>query len=121
MPQGIVFGLAVQALALQALDRLEEALARSSEAMTLVATGTPIVGVEEALHVHAKLLHRLGRTAEARPFMQRALDEIVKKARRLKQPQRRKSFLGTPVNREILDSYTRIIGPLDGLLPETGE
>jgi serine/threonine protein kinase/predicted ATPase len=120
MPQGIVFGLAVQALALEAMGRAEEGLARSSEAMTMVATGTPIVGVEEALHVHASLLHRLGRTTEAKPFMQRALDEIVKKARRLKQPDRQRSFLETPVIRDILTSYTRIIGPLDGLLPDPG-
>jgi len=118
MPQGVVFGLMLQAKALAALNRLDDALARSSEAMSLVATGTPIVGVEEALHVHAQLLHGLGRTAEARPFMERALEEITKKGKRLKQAERLATFLDAAPIKEILTTYTRIIGPVDGLLPK---
>jgi tetratricopeptide (TPR) repeat protein len=117
MPQGIVFGLMLQARALRAQRQIPEALARSSEAMAVVATGTPIVGVEEALCTHAELLHLLGRTAEARPFMQRALDEVAKKAKRLKQEERLRSFLGSKVIQHIVTTYRQIIGPTDDLLP----
>lgn len=112
MPQGVVFGLMLQAEALKAQRRFDEGLARSAEAMAVVATGTPIVGVEEALCTHAELLHLMGRTSEARPFMQRGLDEILKKARRFRQPERQRSFLAGRVIRRILDSYTQIVGPL---------
>jgi tetratricopeptide (TPR) repeat protein len=113
MPQGIVFGLMVAAKALDQLGRSEEALARSAEAMAVIATGTPIVGVEEALHQHAQLLISLGRRAEARPFMQRAVEEIKKKARRFKQPERRDSFLNVKTIKDILTTYTQLIGPLE--------
>ena len=95
----------------------EEALARSSEAMTVIATGTPIVGVEEALHVHAKLLHELGRTSEAKPFMQRAVEEIRKKARRISDDDRRASFLAVRPIAEVVETYTRLVGPADDLQP----
>lgn len=117
MPQGVVFGLMIEAKALLSLGRNEEALARSSEAMSLVATGTPIVGVEEALRQHAVILHALGRSAEARPFIQRSLEEVAKKARRLKRGDYLASFLKTPIIDGITRTYTQIVGPPGDLLP----
>jgi tetratricopeptide (TPR) repeat protein len=119
MPQGVVFGLMLMARALSSLGRKEEALQRSSEAMALVATGTPIVGVEEALHEHAKVLRDLGRTTEARPFLERALKEIRKKVRRLKTPERQQSFLAVKPIRDVLATYALVIGPIEDLTSAT--
>lgn len=115
MPQGVVFGLMVSALIRAEMGQLEEALALSSEGMTVIATGTPIVGVEEPLHVHAKLLRDAGRVSEAKPFMERAIGEIRKKARRFSHADQRASFLAVRPIQEIVNTYTRLVGPVEGL------
>jgi eukaryotic-like serine/threonine-protein kinase len=117
MPQGVVFGTMVTATILADMGKLDEALSRSSEAMSVIATGTPIVGVEEPLHVHAKLLRDAGRLSEAKPFLQRAVDEIRKKVRRIKQDDRRDSFLSVRSIREVVTTYTQLVGPADELIP----
>ena len=115
MPQGVVFGAMVAATILAEMGKLDEALSRSSEAMSVIATGTPIVGVEEPLHVHAKLLRDAGRLSEAKPFLQRSVDEIRKKARRIKDDDRRASFLSVRSIREIVVTYIQLVGPADDL------
>jgi len=117
MPQGVVFGAMVAATILADMGKVDEALTRSSEAMSVIATGTPIVGVEEPLHVHAKLLRDAGRLSEAKPFLQRAVDEIRKKTRRIKQEDRRDSFLSVRSIREIVTTYTQLVNPADDLIP----
>lgn len=116
MPQGIVFGTMVAATILAEMGKIDEAVSRSSEAMSVIATGTPIVGVEEPLHVHAKLLRDAGRLSEAKPFLQRAVDEIRKKARRIKHEDRRASFLSVRSIREVVTTYTQLVGPADDLI-----
>ncbi len=111
MPQGVVFGSMVAATILADMGKIEDAVARSSDAMSVIATGTPIVGVEEPLHIHAKLLRDAGRLSEAKPFLQRAVDEIRKKARRIKQDDRRASFLAVRPIREVVTTYTQLVGP----------
>ncbi len=117
MPQGVVFGAMVAATILADMGKLDEAMTRSSEAMSVIATGTPIVGVEEPLHVHAKLLRDAGRQSEAKPFLQRAVDEIRKKARRIKHEDRRDSFLSVRYIREVVTTYTQLVGQADDLIP----
>ena len=116
MPQGVVFGTMVAAIILAEMGKLDEALTRSSEAMSVIATGTPIVGVEEPLHAHAKLLRDAGRLSEAKPFLQRAVDEIRKKARRMKREDRRASFLNVRPIREVVTTYTQLVGPAEDLI-----
>ena len=115
MPQGVVFGLMVSAIIRAEMGQLEEALALSSEGMTVIATGTPVVGVEEPLHVHAKLLRDAGRISEAKPFMERALGEIRKKARRFTDDDRRASFLAVRPIKEIVTTYAQLVGPVEDL------
>ena len=65
IPQGEVYAMAAEALALGKLGRVDEALARAAQAVAIIDGGREVEGVEEILHVHGKLLQQVGRTEEA--------------------------------------------------------
>jgi predicted ATPase len=94
MMVGIIYGLTFQALALSKLGRHDEAVAASDEAIALLDT-TRIDGVEHIYRWRATVLAAAGKTEAARAAEAKATAEVNAKARRLRDPELRKTFLAS--------------------------
>jgi tetratricopeptide (TPR) repeat protein len=84
--------------------RPEEALRYSTHAVELYRTrgDMPAMRTEEILFTHYRVLRARGRDAEAAPFLEEAYAVLEEKAGRLRDPERRASFLErVPLSREI--------------------
>lgn len=107
MPQGEIFGQSMAARALAALDRTEEALGMSAQAVARLATCGYVAESEVILHAHAMILAGAGRKQEARPYMEKALHEIRRKKDSISSEELRRSYLSVPPARDIVSDYTR--------------
>jgi hypothetical protein len=102
MPVGQLYGLAVEALALSELGRGAEAADVAGRAVALLDAMEHPEGAEEILHIHARLARAAGRREEARASLRRAHTEVQSKARRLRDPTLRASYLASEPARDIL-------------------
>jgi eukaryotic-like serine/threonine-protein kinase len=94
MMVGIIYGLTFQALALSKLGRHDEAVAATDEAIALLDT-TRTDGVEHIYRWRATVLTAAGKTEAARAAEAKAAAEVNAKARRLRDPELRKTFLAS--------------------------
>lgn len=107
MPQGEVFGLSVQANALSRYQKLDEAVGLSAQAVARMSTCGHVAEAEVVLHTHARLLTQAGRSEEAMPYLQKAVEAIRRKHAQTKNEQWRKSYLSIPPANEILSDLRR--------------
>ncbi len=94
MMVGIIYGLTFQALALSKLGRHDEAVVASDEAIELLAT-TRADGLEHLYRWRADVLAAAGKTDAARAALALADAEVEAKAKKLRDPEMRKSFLAS--------------------------
>ena len=100
-----VAALSLLGAAAQERGELDEAQARSAEAVTLITdAGTmPALRTEEVYLTHARILRASGQDDEARRWLSRAADVLQQKADTIVDSQRRAMFLERiPVSRAIL-------------------
>jgi eukaryotic-like serine/threonine-protein kinase len=102
LPIGEIYALAAQALALARLGQRARAAELSAAAVHKLDAARAGEGAEEILHIHARLSRAAGREAEAALSLERAHQEILSKARRLKDDAVRSRFLLASPAREIL-------------------
>ncbi len=104
---GEILGYTYQAMALMAIGRSQEALEASSKAVTLLeAHGSSEVLREEILYDHSLALQALGKSEEARRYLEFAFAEIQRKADKIQSPEMRLSFLhNVPLNRTIIQQW----------------
>ena len=109
MPVGQIFGLAVQALALQKLDDLQRAADASQCAVTLQSEQPRSEGSEQILYIHAITCEAAGRIEEARTAIRQARREIEDKAGRLRDPGLEAQYLSSYLPAAIMDASERIL------------
>jgi tetratricopeptide (TPR) repeat protein len=104
MPVGVVYGHAVQGLALARLDRFAEAADASAEAVRLQGLDDQSMaeGAEQILWIHARLCEAAGRTADAGDAWRRARAEVTKKASKLHDEALKKIYLASRVPAAVL-------------------
>ena len=107
MMVGIVYGLAVQGLALSRLGDHAAATAATAEAVALQAAQARPEGAEHILHWHALTLAAAGQLPAARAAFARAAAEIDAKAARLRDPALRAAYLGSKTARAVLAALGR--------------
>src|SRR5262249_59521046 len=86
LPIGEIFGLAVEALALAKMGRPIDAADRAAAAVHRLDATRAIEGADEILFIHARLARAAGRTDDAAASLRRAHEEVLARARRLKDP-----------------------------------
>ncbi|HEX4460617.1 MAG TPA: tetratricopeptide repeat protein, partial [Polyangia bacterium] len=99
---GEVYGLCAEALALGRAGRHQEALSRSTQAVTLFDSGRDVDTPEEVLFIHARAAKAAGATSVAHEALRRAHAEVVRKSRRLRDEGWRARYLGAPPARDIV-------------------
>jgi predicted ATPase len=102
MPVGEIYGLAVEGLALAKLGRPIDAADRAAAAVRRLDATRAMEGADEILFIHARLARAAGRPDEAAASLRRAHDEVVAKARRIKDPALRALYVAAPPVRDIL-------------------
>jgi hypothetical protein len=91
---GIIYGLALQGLALSRLGRHDEAMACADDAVRRLEGARP----DGAEHIHrwrAEVLAAAGRIDDARAALDRANAEIAAKATKLRDPELRRLYLAS--------------------------
>jgi len=100
--------LSGQALTFLEQRKLSKALRRSSRAVTLIQA---LEGGREdpTVHYHHfRVLRARGRVKEAKQQLKQAYEEIMRRAKRIRDPKRRESFLSNVnSNREIIEAWER--------------
>ncbi|MBC7258911.1 MAG: AAA family ATPase [Chloroflexi bacterium] len=100
LPVGRMWGETEAGLALLAQGEAAAALEHTEQAVALAHLAHEAwIGSEEVYRAHARVLHTLGRGAEAHAYIQKADAVIRDKAHRIPNPQRRQAYLRF-VNRE---------------------
>ncbi len=112
MPVGVIYGLAVEALALSALGRVAEAADRAADGVIALETMENAEGADEILFIHARLAKAAGRATEARASLKRAHTEVQSKARRLRDPTLRMSYMASEPARDIVAEHAAEAGHL---------
>jgi adenylate cyclase len=104
---GEITGNSYQAMALRTLGLFPEMLAASTKAVALLeAHGSSEVLREEILYNHSLALQALANAEEARSYLERAFDEIQRKADKIQSPEMRLSFLyNVRLNRTIIQQW----------------
>ncbi len=105
MPQGEIFGQSTAARVLAALRRMDEALGLSAQAVARLATCGHVAESEVILLNHANTLIEAGRKEEARPYLEKALQEIRKKKKSISREDYQKGYLSVPPAKSILMLY----------------
>jgi serine/threonine protein kinase/tetratricopeptide (TPR) repeat protein len=100
---GEAYGLAAEALGLVASGRATEGEERARAAVALVDSGRDVDSPEQILHAYARAAERAGHVEAARAALTRAVAEVQRKAKRLRDPAWRIRFLEAPPQRQILD------------------
>jgi eukaryotic-like serine/threonine-protein kinase len=109
MPVGEIYGLAIQARALERLGRADEAVKASRRAIELLDAAAHPTGKEQILHFHAGVCEAAGQLEEARDAIARARAEVKAKAARLKSRELRDSYLQSSVPMDIARSCARLL------------
>jgi tetratricopeptide (TPR) repeat protein len=104
MGVGLVYGHAISGLALAALGRGAAAVDESRLAIDEMSRQEHPEGAEEILAIHGRLLVSAGRADEGKAALERATQLIRDKAAQLRDEALRRSYLGSPPVREILDA-----------------
>jgi tetratricopeptide (TPR) repeat protein len=102
LPAFEALGLAYEALALQAMGDLPNAVERSAAAVRLIDSARTPEAVDEIFWVHARLAREAGQAEPARAALDRAHKDIVAKARRIKDQALRARYLESSPAKEIL-------------------
>ncbi len=102
LPLGEIYALAVEGLALARLGHAAAAADRAAEAARLSESSRAVEGADEIWYILARLARAAGRTAESAAALRRARDEVMSKARRLKDAALRQSLLSSSPAREII-------------------
>jgi serine/threonine protein kinase/tetratricopeptide (TPR) repeat protein len=103
MHVGILYGLAIQALALSRLGRHTEALAVIADAVARLDAARPDA-IEHILRWHAEVLAAAGQTEAARAAIERAQRDAEAKADKLRDPELRKTFIASRRSRNASSS-----------------
>ncbi len=105
MPQGEVFGQSMASRALISLGRTEEALGLSAQAVARLSTCGHVAESEVVLLNHSIALIKAARAEEARPYLEKALQEVRKKKASITKEEHKKSYLSVPPAKNILLLY----------------
>lgn len=108
MPVGQTFGLGVQALALHALDRHDEAYAASREAVEIQDGQTKPEGAEQILHIHATMCEAAGKLDEANKAINRAHEEMQLKLSKLHDEELRTIYASSKTAAAIAADFARL-------------
>jgi tetratricopeptide (TPR) repeat protein len=109
MPVGQIYGLAVQALALAALGRTDQAASASARAVALQAGMERPEGAEQILHVHATLCEAAGLLDEAVQAIRQARREVEAKAARLRDAALRAVYLASRIPAAVQATHDRLV------------
>jgi predicted ATPase/DNA-binding SARP family transcriptional activator len=102
-----LLALSAEGMAHLQLKNLPEALACSSEALGLLEGGQMCATPQEVYFHHCEILSaHADRRAEARVYLQKAYDEVMRRAEKITERESRESFLkNVPINRQILQAW----------------
>jgi len=100
---GEAYGLAAEALGLVASGRAVEGEELARAAVALVDSGRDVDSPEQILHAYARAAGRAGHVEAARAALTRAVAEVQRKAKRLRDPSWRARFLEAQPQRQILE------------------
>ncbi len=101
MMVGIIYGLAIAGRALSRMARHEEAVAATTEAVTIQDQQPRPEGAEHVCYWHGCVLAAAGQTAAAQAAFARADKEIELKASRLRDPDLRAIYLGSKTPKAV--------------------
>ncbi len=108
MPVGETYGLAVQALAMGRLGRMEEAAELSSAAVAIQREQGKTEGAEHIWFIHSRMCSQAGRTSASREALREAQREVDGKAARLRDEELRRSYLSAKVPRAIAEAQAAL-------------
>ena len=107
MPQGEIFGQSMAARAQAKMGKTEEALGLSAQALARLATTGHVAEKEVILLNHALTLIEAGRKDEAKPYLEKALQEVKKKKTSISDEDLQKSYLSVPPAKTIVALYKK--------------
>ncbi len=108
MPIGEMFGLAAGALACKKLEKLEEGLELSRQAMVHLEKIEQGEGIEVVLQIHAGLCESAGLMDEAKDAIARSRKEVLRKASKLMDDELRAFYIASHTSSSILEDYKRL-------------
>lgn len=98
--------LSAEGVAHLSLKELDEALARSSEALGLLEGGQKCATPQEVYFNHVQVLAAQGQETRARAYLQQAYKAVMERAEKIREPHHRESFLtNVSVNRQIIQAW----------------
>jgi predicted ATPase/DNA-binding SARP family transcriptional activator len=101
-----LLALSTEGLAHAQLNEYGKALNCSSQAVQILEGGQHYEYPHEIYFNHFQVLSALDRGAEALAYLQKAYDEVMRRAEKIKSDDQRRSFLeNVKLNREILQAY----------------
>jgi tetratricopeptide (TPR) repeat protein len=101
-----LLALSTEGLAHAQLNEYGKALNCSSQAVQILEGGQHYEYPHEIYFNHFQVLSALDRGAEALAYLQKAYDEVMRRAEKIKSDVQRRSFLeNVKLNREILQAY----------------
>ncbi len=112
IPQGEVYAMAAEALALAQTGKVGDAVDRATAAVAVIDGGREVEGVEEIFHICGRMLREAGRLDEARRMIGRAYAEVRSKARRIRDTAWRGRYLGSLPARDIIQDHRALGGEL---------
>lgn len=110
MPVGEMFGLAVQALALEKMGEFERGLQCSRDALVQLEKVEQGEGTERILWIHSKLCERSDKLDEAKEAIDRSHSEVARKAAKLGDHDLRACYLQDSTIAAICADYERLCG-----------
>lgn len=104
--------LSAQAISHLELNEKEQALRCSAQAIHILEDGQSCENPQEAYFNHYKVLSSCGCYSEALKYLQKAYEEVIRRAERVKNPEWRESFLKNVItNREIIAAWKQHSSP----------
>ncbi len=107
MPQGEVFALSAAAQAKAATGDMEGAVGLSAQAVARLTTASHVAESEVIHFNHAKLLIQASRRDEALPYLEKAFQAVLIKARKIPDKQLRQSYLSVSPVCDIVETYKK--------------
>lgn len=109
LPDGLIHGLSLRARALLLLKKPDDAVRFSSQSVAFT-TVSKIQGVDTIYHVHGLVMRALGEEYWAKLFLQKARDEVMRKAGLLSQEKQKERYLSVKPAVDILRDYEELWG-----------
>lgn len=112
MPVGQIYGLSVRGLALARMGTMDDAVASSSAAVTLLMEQNRPERAEEILYYHATICEQAGEIAAAGKAIAAAYRELSDKMSRLHDQQLASTYRASHIPQAIIWTHERLLGPV---------